>query len=199
MAEFGSLKVGDICKVIGNCNSHGFNEGEEVELYEIYEHSEDWRLKERGVPFYAKTLDGIKICYNIVREIDLKRVDKMKEFTKSDLQVGYVVEITDKENSKTFLMKVENGKQGECLSGKEAWFPIDNLKENMIYKSDFNKYVVTKIYGFSTNINAWKLSTEDRKLLWERVEKSPIQIKLEELEKQQRAIADEIAKIREEL
>ena len=202
MAEFGSLKVGDICKVIGNCNSHGFKDGEEVELYEICDYSEDWFFVERGVPFRAKTLGGIEICYNIVREVDLERVDnmkKMKDFTKSDLQVGYVVEITDKENSKTFLMKVENGRKGECLSGKEAWFPFDNLKENMIYKSYYCEYVVTKIYGFATNNSAWKLSTEDRDLLWERVKKSPMEIKLEELEKQQRAIADEIASLREEI
>ena len=202
MAKFGSLKVGDICKVIGNCNAHGFKDGEEVELYEICDHSEDWFFVERGVPFRAKTLGGISICYNIVREVDLERVDnmkKMKDFTKSDLQVGYVVEITDKENSKTFLMKVENGKEGECLSGEKAWFPIDKLKENMIYKSDFNNYVVTKIYGFATNINAWKVSTNSRELLWERAEKSPMEIKLEELEKQQRTIADEIASLREEI
>lgn len=199
MAEFGSLKVGDICKIIGNCNGHGFENGKEVELYEICDYYKNLRLREHGVPFRAKTLDGISICSNIVREIDLERVVKMKEFTKSDLQVGYVVEVADKENNKTFLMKVENGKEGKCLSSKEAWFPIDNLKENMIYKSVFNNYVVTKIYGFSTNINAWKVSTDSRDLLWERVEKSPLQIKLEELEKQQRTIADEIASLREEI
>ena len=43
------------------------------------------------------------------------------------------------------------------------------------------------------------MSTNSRELLWERVEKSPMEIKLEELEKQQRAIADEIASLREEI
>jgi len=171
MAEFGSLKVGDICKVIGNSNAHGFVDGEEVELYEIYEHS-DWRLKERGVPFFAKTLDGISIYNNIIREVDLERVGKMKEFTKSDLQEFDEVVYRD--------------------GGK-----------NIYYQGNFRGGCPRNIYYYNRNLTRDDEHNEsdimkvirNKEVIWERVEKSPIQIELESLEQQQREIADKIAEL----
>jgi len=172
MAEFGSLKVGDICKVIGNSNAHGFVDGEEVELYEIYEHS-DWRLKERGVPFFAKTLDGISIYNNIIREVDLERVGKMKEFTKSDLQEFDEVVYRDG-NKNMYYQGDFRGKNPKC---------VNRYKQNLIRDDrEHNESDIMKVI-------------RNKEVIWERVEKSPIQIELESLEQQQREIADKIAEL----
>ena len=57
---------------------------------------------------------------------------------------------------------------------------------------------VQKIYGLCRyGATECEFSEEDRPLIWER--KSPIQIKIEELENEQRRIADEIAELRKEL
>ena len=57
---------------------------------------------------------------------------------------------------------------------------------------------IEKIYGFSNNgANVSEFSEEDRPLIYEK--KSPTQLKLEELEKKQREIADEMEKLRKEL
>ena len=47
--------------------------------------------------------------------------------------------------------------------------------------------------------NNFDISTSNRPLIWKREEKSPTQLKLEELEKKQREIADEMEKLRKEL
>lgn len=176
MAEFGSLKVGDICKIIGNCNSHGFSDGDKVKLYEIYDHSEDWHFIERGVKFRAKTLGGISIRYNAVREVDLERVGKMKEFTKSDLQE--FDEVVFRDGNKNVYY--QNSFRGQIMRKIDYYNEL--LLRNDKCKDDDIMQVI-----------------RNKEVIWERVEKSPLQIKLEELEKQQRAIADEIASLREEI
>ena len=145
-------------------------------MYKIHEYSKDWRFKERGVPFYVKTLDGIEVCDNIVREIDLERVDNMKEFTKSDLQEFDEVVYRDSE-------------------------------KNIYYQSNFRGGCTRNIHYYNKDLTRDDYYTEadimqvirNGEVIWERVEKSPIQIKLEELEKQQRTIADVIASLRKEL
>lgn len=59
---------------------------------------------------------------------------------------------------------------------------------------------IMEIYGhrrFACDCN--ELSVTDREKIWVREEMSPMQIKLEELEKQQREIADKIAELRKEI
>ena len=56
---------------------------------------------------------------------------------------------------------------------------------------------IMEVYGLSEY--SFEISTEGRPLIWKRTELSPTQLKLEELEKRQREIADEMEKLRKEL
>ena len=176
MAEFGTLKVGDVCKIIGNRNSHGFEIGEKIRLYSIFG---DVIQFGRGVGFKAKRLNGASCLGDVVREIDLEKVDNMdktKEFTKSDLEV--FDEVVYRSGCK-----------------------------NIYYQGDFRGNDSRRMYCYKQNLlrNDFESCCDiiqvirNNKVIWERIEKSPLQIKLEELEKQQRAIADEIAKLRKEI
>ena len=119
------------------------------------------------------------------------------------LKQGYVVEHMDGD-----LSKVEMNADGELIiSGENRWFPIEKLTEQLEYicyftsdKDYVGKVKIKAIYGLSeSNWKAYKTSREDRKTIWKREEKTEMQIKLEELEKQQREIADKIAELRKEI
>jgi hypothetical protein len=115
------------------------------------------------------------------------------QFTKADLKPCMVVVRRDGSVCGIFqaggiLKMQENLKIVNCHLGA--------------YKDDltsFNgsKYDVMQVFDFADD--RFDISTENRELLWERIEKSPQQIKLEELENKQREIADEIRKISEEM
>lgn len=133
----------------------------------------------RGVGFTAKRLSGASCLGDVVREIDLEKVenmDKMKEFTKSDLKELDVVVMR---NTKRYVYFQE-----EFLSKIEDLF-LNDYYVHLLRLDKQNEYDIVQV-------------VRNKEVIWERIEKSPLQIKLEELEKQQRAIADEIAKLREE-
>ena len=133
---------------------------------------------------------------------DLEKVENMKDLRKL-LKQGYVVEHMD-----GMLSKVEMNVSKELvISSEHRWFPVENLTEQLDYicyfendKDHADKVKIKAIYGLSEeNMIAYKISKDGRKKIWERNEKSPTQIKLEELETEQRKIADKIAELRKEL
>ena len=150
-------------------------------------------------PIYRVMFKDVWWEYN---EEDLQKVENMKDLRKL-LKQGYVVEHMD-----GMLSKVEMNVSKELIiSSKHRWFPVENLTEQLDYicyfendKDHADKVKIKAIYGLADeNMIAYKISKEGRKKIWERIEKSPTQTKLEELENEQRQIADKIAELRKEL
>ena len=81
------------------------------------------------------------------------------------LSVGKVVQLED--DSLAFITE---SKSGLCISGPKDWFPLDCLDKDLNYKkSTSSPYYIKKVYSLSSsNMNAWKLETTDRKCIWER-------------------------------
>lgn len=179
MAESGSLKVGDVCKVVGNCNLHDFKIGEKIRLDSVFGYDISTG---KSVGFRAKRLNGESGSKNVVREFDLEKVenmDKTKEFTKSDLKE--LDEVVYRNGDKSIFY------QGDFRGIRTRY--LEYYEENLL----------RKVLRNDGNNGADIMQViRNKEVIWERIEKSPLQIKLEELEKQQRAIADEIAKLREE-
>ena len=143
--------------------------------------------------------EGGKWYFN---EEDLEIAEEVIDLRKL-LKQGYVVEHMDGDLSKVEM----NANMETIISGEHRWFPIENLNEQLEYicyftsdKDYVGKVKIKAIYGLSeSNWTACKISREDRETIWKRENKTEIQIKLEELEKQQREIADKIAELRKEI
>ena len=121
----------------------------------------------------------------------IEDVENKMEDLRELIVVGRVVKFDDGKISRVEINNLEE----LCFSG-EHWFPVARLNSNLKY-SDMK---IVEIYGrCGSNADAWKLSTDHRNLIWKRTEKSPTQFKLEELEKKQREIADEMEKLRKEM
>ena len=73
---------------------------------------------------------------------------------------------------------------------------LSDFDKSLIDKDGYSQYDIMEIRGYSS---ANQKNIEERKIIWKREEKSPTQIKLEELETEQRKIADKIAELRKEL
>jgi hypothetical protein len=88
--------------------------------------------------------------------------------TKKDLKVGMVCEV--EEHGHRELVMITYNKYGElCYSGATIWGGLDRVEnETLTYSCGQNKFM--KVYDRSTNRNAFKLSTDNRNLLWERPE-----------------------------
>ena len=98
--------------------------------------------------------------------ISYKEYKAMSGFTKADLKPCMVVEI-ERENKTILSMICTNSKDELCVSGESFWCPLYEFGDDMIY----SKNIIKKVYGFcSSNRNAWAVSKNDRKLLWERKE-----------------------------
>ena len=85
-----------------------------------------------------------------------------------DIKVGMILEIEKTNEQKceeTHLAMVVNTKNGLAISGDAIWFPLNCFDDDLIYLGD----KVIKIYDLcNSNMNAYKLSTEHRELIWTR-------------------------------
>lgn len=73
---------------------------------------------------------------------------------------------------------------------------VSNFEKNTLNHRNSEQYDIMEIRGYA---NADQTNIENRDVIWKREEKSPTQLKLEELEKKQREIADEMENLRKEL
>lgn len=80
--------------------------------------------------------------------------------------------------------------------------------KNIYYQGDFRGNTAKSVYYYEENllrcVKKDKLLDimkviRNKEVIWERVEKSPIQIELESLEQQQREIADKLAELRKKV
>jgi hypothetical protein len=86
--------------------------------------------------------------------------------TKKDLKVGMVLECESHKGKGLAMITVSKFSEPDlCISGTNDWFLLDYLDDNLTYET----FKVLKVYDRAEcNCDAYKLSTEDRKLLWER-------------------------------
>ena len=73
---------------------------------------------------------------------------------------------------------------------------MSSFDEKLLDNSNMSEYDIMEIRGYA-DVDQTRI--DNRPLIWKRVELSPTQLKLEELEKKQREIADEMEKLRKEL
>lgn len=121
------------------------------------------------------------------------KFEEVPQFTKADLKPCMVV--VRRDGSVCGIFQIKNGlKFQDNLAGGncEEKHYYDDLTSTIDERFD-----IMKVFDLSDNF--FSISTENRPLLFERIEKSPAQLKLEELENKQREIADEIKKVREEM
>ena len=99
------------------------------------------------------------------------------------------------------LSKVEMNNEGKLvISGDDHWCCVSSLAKNLSGYMEDQSADIKEVYGHSRyNQYAHTVSLYGRELIWKRTEISPTQLKLEELEKKQREIADEMEKLRKEL
>ncbi len=111
------------------------------------------------------------------------------EDLKELLKVGYIVKVLY-EGDESLCHVMINSYDELILSGEKYWARLDKVSILRIIE-------VYDRVSYNTR-EALKLNTRDRKLIWKRTVKSPTQLKLEELKKKQREIADEMEKLRKE-
>lgn len=92
-------------------------------------------------------------------------------FRKENFKAGQLVVGYDASIGEEVVLKVENcvpmGSNVEqlCLSGKDTWFELFNLNDDLIYDLGFT---VNKVYGLTHPKGASRFDTEYRKMLYNR-------------------------------
>ena len=141
-------------------------------------------------PKYKVIFKSVSWYYN---EEDLEKVvEDLRELIKP----CYAVKFRDGRYAIAFARK-DNGinfNKIEDISSRVT--KLSDFDKSLIDKDGYSQYDIMEIRGYAEN-NQEIIAIRD--VVWEREEKSPTQIKLEELEKEQRKIADEIAELRKEL
>ena len=125
-------------------------------------------------------------------EEDLEKAEDLRELIKP----CYAVRIRDGRWLIAFMRKDGDINLNRIDDISCGVTKVSDFDENLLDSGSIPAYDIMEIRGF-TNINQYNI--ENREIIWERIEKSPAQIRLEELETVQRRIADEIAELRKEI
>ena len=137
------------------------------------------------------------ICYNInatfeeVKEEGENKMEDLRELIKP----CYVV--VRRDGSICGIFATNGGLKLQTSLGSGMCFLEDYNKNLLKEESEIDNTDIMEIYGLSKY--SFDISINNRPLIWKRTEISPTQLKLEELEKKQREIADEMEKLRKEL
>lgn len=95
---------------------------------------------------------------------------------KEDLKVGYVVEVKSNNEQFNGLCIVIEGTNGLGISGENYYSEISYFNDDLTSNIFNSSTKITKVYSKTYIRNAYKVSTEDRKLLWEREESKEMTI-----------------------
>ena len=125
-------------------------------------------------------------------EEDLEKVEDLRELIKP----SYAVRIRDGRWLIAFRRKDGDINLNRIDDISCGVTKVSDFDENLLDSDSVSIYDIMEIRGYK-NVNQTNIA--GREVIWERIEKSPTQIRLEELETVQRRIADEIAELRKEL
>lgn len=133
---------------------------------------------------------------DLLEEVKEEGEDKMEDLREL-VKPCYVVKIRG-ENEWCLAMNRRDGTIGfnSINNIGRGITRMSSLDKNLLDDSKMSEYDIMEIRGYA-DVNQFEIET--RPLIWKRTEKSPTQLKLEELEKKQREIADEMEKLRKEL
>ena len=147
------------CLSVDTTNMRHFTIGK---IYETDDNMLNYRLD--GGHYCPLIEDGDVACGLVFEEIKEEGENKMEDLREL-LKVGYIVKFEDNK-----LSKIEINSYAELSFSGEHWFPLERLKSDLTY-SDMK---IIEVYGrCSSNADAWKLSTDNRELIWKRTELSP--------------------------
>lgn len=158
----------------------------------------NWGIYKKDTCYTRSMYSEIDFYKGISREIVEWRDFMKNEFTKADLKPCMVVVLRSGD-----ICRIEQlrDKIVICNSRNENSWNALRYDENLLYTGvSGSGWDIMEVYGFGDVGSVdYLFKIGGRELLYKRIEKSPAQIKLEELESKQREIADEIAKIRKGL
>lgn len=121
----------------------------------------------RGNGFYSA--DDINHRFSSQFEL----VEENKVFTKDDLKVGYVLELNNDRNDLVMVLPYHDGSgDGLCVCGKNMWFPVNGFDNDLIHNGE----TVTKVYGTTCPMNAYKIESDGRELIWQRQDEREISV-----------------------
>jgi len=167
----------------------------------IYETDDDMLNYRLDGGHYCPLIEnGDVACGLVFEEIKEEGENKMEDLREL-IKPCYVVKFRDG----------RIGKVEQIVDNKLALYDVEDSSSWMDFESNYNKdltfsesgweqWDILEIYGYAYSGNKGYATTiNSRPLIWKRTEISPTQLKLEELEKKQREIANEMEKLRKEL
>lgn len=97
-----------------------------------------------------------------------------KIFTKADLKVGYIVKL--KESTVPHMVAMNNVGDMGFVDKDGGWLNLNTYSKELADKLPIlgSDWSVMEVYGYSYFIrDAYKFTTDNRKLLWKREEEKP--------------------------
>ena len=181
------------CLSVDTTNMRHFTIGK---IYETDDNMLNYRLDGGDIVSYCPLIDVERgLVFEEIKEKGENKMEDLRELIKPcmvvrfrDGRIGKVEQIV---NEKLALYDVEDS---------SSWMNFDYNKDLTFLTIGWEQWDILEIYGYSHSGNKGYATTiNSRPLIWKRTEISPTQLKLEELEKKQREIADEMEKLRKEL
>ena len=140
-------------------------------------------------PIYRVMFKDVWWDYN---EEDLEKVEDLREL----IEPSYAVRIRDGRWLIAFMRKDGDINLNRIDDISCGVTKVSDFDENLLDSDAVSNYDIMEIRGYR-DVNQTNIA--GREVIWKRIEKSATQIKLEELETEQRKIADKIAELRKEL
>lgn len=182
------------CLSVDTTNMRHFTIGK---IYETDNNMLNYRLDGGNMADYCPLIEDGDVERGLVFEEIKEEGENKMEDLRELIKVCYVIKMRDEKYA--FVGQATGGICFDWKDGASCMMLYDYNK-NLCYCDDYPRYDVMEIYGYSKHPYAsTNASIEGRPLIWKRTELSPTQLKLEELEKKQREIADEMEKLRKEL
>ena len=179
------------CLSVDTTNMRHFTIGK---IYETDDNMLNYRLD--GGHYCPLIENGDVACGLVFEEIKEEGENKMEDLREL-IKPCYVVRFRGEEDWCLAMNRTDGTIGFNSINNiRRGIIRMSSLDENLLDNSKMSEYDIMEIRGYG-NVN--QFDTENRPLIWKRNELSPTQLKLEELEKRQREIADEMEKLRKEL
>lgn len=125
-----------------------------------------------------------------------------KTFTKDDLKTGMLVELRDGEKYMVFKDAPSLNTAGtDCLVNinRDDWFYLSNFTDSihLVNSNHSSDWDIVRVFQ-AKHPYAFTGVGSEYQLIWERVEKSPQQLKIEELEQTINKAKQQIEELKEE-
>ena len=169
------------------------------EVYEFrngictWDYGDKSRLYESFEQFIEKNSMFWKGCFELIKEEGENKMEDLRELIKP----CYVVRFRGEEDWCLAMNRTDGTIGFNSINNiRRGIVRMSSFDEKLLDNSNVSEYDIMEIRGYA---DVDQTNIEDRPLIWKCTEISSTQLKLEELEKKQREIADEMEKLRKEL